>query len=300
MTTMEEKYRDLIILAQNFLKQEYPVGERLFVDPIDYLYFYDYAVKSKKKMQSRQEPLIQKTETAVRASQPEPVERPAVISVQPLSVSDSTKKTTKESAQSSTIEIKGIDTSKSISPLSEGLQFFIPGAPSPATKENTAELFTLVAKTVPHLQLIKDPPPDDQGRLIANAWQQQQLTSQILILTFDEVTTHLEFLTNVEKAIRARGYTVGIINGEKWEKENRWNSVIEGKPRLIIGSYSGITSSPHLFRFYSESTKNAKHFIEKIELLLLSDISFYLKEPSLKLSLWNAIKEQLPLLTLPK
>ncbi len=285
--TALEKYRELITLTRDYLKQEHSDNERLFVTATDFLYFYDYAVKKKKAAIPISAPTApKKEEPAFKVEEPP---RPSLKTAPALEVIAKKQPTVTSRPP---LPLPAIDTSKSAPSSSKEDLFFIPASPASIVKENTSELFKLIATSLPHLHLVNEPPDDSQARLIANTWQQKR-TPQVIILSFDEIQTHLEFLQNVAKAIHGRGYSVEVI---KIGKEATLDPLFEEKLQLIIGNDSSLHTFPNLSKHYRESTKSGKHYLKEIPLLLLSDISFYLKEPSLKLSLWNAIKEKLPTL----
>jgi len=55
----------------------------------------------------------------------------------------------------------------------------------------------------------------------------------------------------------------------------------------------GIYSLSELMKHYKEDNRHNKRFLNKVPLLLLPDVSVYLKEPLLKLSLWRSLCETL-------
>ncbi len=59
--------------------------------------------------------------------------------------------------------------------------------------------------------------------------------------------------------------------------------------RLVIASDYDLYLQPELMKVYREAPQQGKHYLNKTPLLLLSDLSLYLKEPQLKSLLWRAI-----------
>ena len=98
------------------------------------------------------------------------------------------------------------------------------------------------------------------------------------------------------KAIEKLGYSIKFCPALKVEREKEWGNILKAPHfKLIISESSGLHLLQDLKKHHREEQKLARHYLNQSPLILLSDISFYLKEPSFKISLWQAIKELLSL-----
>lgn len=295
MTSIRETYLELLSLAQLYLLQEYAMTDRLPANSSDYTYFREYALK-----QSKQNPPVKS------ASPP-----PSPPSIKPVAIPSATI------PKSPPVEIKRsplpsppapapiqVDAPKKSSeaeivkespktPIKENT-FFALEPLKPAAPLDLIEMRKTASEHLPGLALLNTIPDDLEARQRANAWEHQTSQPNVIILSFDDVSKHQAFLANIGKALAVCGFTSRVIRAGKVELDNGWDQLLQSEQlRLVIGSDVGITSLPRLHKNYREAAKTAKHYIGNAPLLLLSDISFYLKEPALKPSLWKAIKELL-------
>ena len=80
----------------------------------------------------------------------------------------------------------------------------------------------------------------------------------------------------------------------KAEKENRWNDFLSDSDIfLIIASDYTIFELPNLRTYYKENPIKGEKHLKNKALFLLPDISLYLKEPTLKTSLFKALKQKI-------
>lgn len=144
--------------------------------------------------------------------------------------------------------------------------------------------------------ITKKPLPSDlsaKDRILA--WKEENIISPVIILAFSAHEKQLEFLKNLAKAISICLAPAKLLSAQKIEEEQKWDALLaSSKLKLIIGSDYGMYSQPLLMKHYREQTKAGKHALGKVPLLLLSDISLYLKEPKLKSLLWRAICMEMP------
>ncbi len=133
-------------------------------------------------------------------------------------------------------------------------------------------------------------PCDSQARKIKNTWLNEQVMPPIILLSFQEEEKPLAFLKNMARAISLRLAPVRIYSASKLEKNKEWEKILTASTlRLVIASDYGVYSQPGLMNYYREIPEQSKHFLLQIPLLLVSDLSLYLKEPQLKSLLWRAI-----------
>ena len=152
------------------------------------------------------------------------------------------------------------------------------------------ELWNLCQTLFPNWVLSKTIPSDAMAQRNKNAWLKNQEISPVTILSFHDNEQQLTFLKNIAHAISLRLAPARVLSASKLEKENGWENILHSPHlRLVIASDYGLYLHPKLMHFYREVPQQGKHFLNKVPLLLLSDLSLYLKEPQLKPLLWRAI-----------
>jgi len=123
-----------------------------------------------------------------------------------------------------------------------------------------------------------------------NAWMKIQEATPVIILSFHDNEQQLTFLKNIAQAISLRLSSAQVISASQIEKENGWENLLNSPQlRLVIAGDYELYLHPKLMHVYREIPQHGRHFLGKIPLLLLSDLSLYLKEPQLKPLLWRAI-----------
>lgn len=298
MTSAREHYSELLALTKQYLLQEHALTDRILSEPETYAYFFAYAQKKQEaKGQAPEKPqthtpspqqtiaspaFAPRQETAA-ATKPAPLPPQAKPSspIPPRIPPSPLAKTTAPIAD------------KTSAPIKENGPFKleVPSALQPA---DFNDLKKIVREKLPHLQLVDHLPDDGEAQKLSNSWAQEKKSPQVLILSFDETQKHLAFLMNIAKALEMHGISASVANALKLEQNAKWETTLQAEElKLIVASSSGFYQLQELQKYYKEGTKQGRHYLGDRLLLLLSDISFYLKEPSLKPSLWGALKELL-------
>jgi hypothetical protein len=152
------------------------------------------------------------------------------------------------------------------------------------------EFWKLCSTLFPGWTLCETIPSDAIAQKHKNAWLNNQMMTPVIILAFHDEEKQFAFLKNIAKAISLCLAPACVVSAQRWEKENDWENILNSSHlRLIIACDYGLYLQPKLMRFYREAPQQNKHFLNQIPLLLLSDLSLYLKEPQLKPLLWRAI-----------
>jgi hypothetical protein len=305
MMSLKEQYSELLALTKNYLLQEYAVTDRILAESDTYSHFRTYALQQQE---------MKKTENTVpvRPVSPSAIQQPSMSSLKPnpnihlkkpemgpaptqttplASIALSPirdPKVVQETPLPSNQEKKGVKNAVEHGPS----KAFVLAPPASIQKTDFTELRKTVQEKFPHLHLLDTLPDDAEAKKLANGWAQQKPAPQILILSFDETAKHLAFLENITKALAIYGLNVQIANAVKLERENEWTTRLKSQElKLVIASSTGFYNLSELQKHYREGAKQGRHYLNDRPLLLLSDLGFYLKEPSLKASLWAALKE---------
>lgn len=307
MSSPQERYLELLALAKSYLLQEYRLSDRILSDQETFAYFKSDALKRQEfKNQSPEKkpvlPLQPKqlppqplptttldpvpTRKNSASTTPTPVDaKVALPSSQPHS--SSSKKDLHALPKISSQQNKTLPDSKEIPPFNLEL-------PPLAQVVDFSAMRKIIEEKFPQVRFVNKIPDDSEAQKLAHVWAEEKRVPQVLILAFDEIDRHQLFLKDIAKALEQRGIYAQIVNALKIEQNKEWQKQLQSPAlQLVISSSSQFYHLSDLQKYYREGTKQGRYYLANCLLLLLADISFYFKEPSLKPSLWNAIKELL-------
>jgi hypothetical protein len=115
--------------------------------------------------------------------------------------------------------------------------------------------------------------------------------TQYIAIAANETPKNQLFLENLVKAISLHIGPAKLLDGEKLEREGAWEQFLKFQNlRLVLTTTATIHRFPGLSKYYREDGKSGRLYLGKVLLHPLVDISHYLKEPSLKKSLWQALQ----------
>jgi hypothetical protein len=312
MTSVNTRYAELVALTQFYLMQEYKIGQHLPTTPETYHFFRKYVLQ-KNTIQHPTNPSPPKSQSQQSQSQPKPPQTSQQIApkITPKPISTPSPTPVANQNESQPIFVNSTPPSLPDKPLeippknhelAKTAKENIPFSLEPYEVHNELdfkELRKIIKEKLPHLTLLDTIPNDTEALQKAKRWEQKTDLSQVIILSFDENTKHQSFLSNIAKALKIYGISANVVTASRIEQEKGWNALLEtGQLQLIIASSYGLYALPELLKHYREVAKNAKYYLGKTPLLLLSDLSFYFKEPGLKSSLWKALKDLLALKTI--
>lgn len=306
MTTPKDRYRELVNLTQLYLLRECALKERKVVDPA----ILDYFKKklSPSPIQHQQptpppiRPLPSATTTTAPIFQPKPPSLP--LPIQPLPKIEKKR-------EESLIKSPPIEQQKGSPPRQiqkEEILVVSSIEPQPAPEKETKKKgFSLEPMSSPTSQdhsewwklyrqigedkvLNETIPSDELGQKNKNIWKRQEEIAPIIILSFHDNEQQLTFLKNIAQAISLRLAPAQVISAPHIEKESRWETIFKTPHlQLVISGDYGLYLHPKLMHFYREDSQQNKHFLHTTPLLLLSDLSLYLRDAQLKPLLWRAI-----------
>lgn len=279
MISPHESFTELLDLTKRYLLQEYSISDRLFSEKETYDYFRAYALQNKKAEHAGQ----------VKGNQAVPVcpkvaNVPSVPKVPPVANVPPVPKVANVPPTERIKKEENVETSQTSQRPELKLE-----QPAAAQAADFTELRKIIREKLPQVHLLDHLPDDTEAKALAAGWAKEKQAAQILILSFDEPPKHQLFLANIAKALQMFGFHAIVTNGLKIE-----NKILQSKElKLIVASSAGFYNLPELQKHHREDTRQGRHYIGDQQLLLLSDIGFYLKEPGLKPSLWKALKELL-------
>lgn len=288
MYSIKEQYAELLALTKQHLHDEYSTQQFITISQESHKHFSKVVTLPPAAQRSTATPHPMPSPTINPTPQPkqaiEQKSQPAEI--KPIIHPDASVPTPQQTPDKSINEVPPKTTSAepffTLHPL---------GAPSGA---DFKEIKQIITQHLPDYPTIDNIPDDQEARKINVSWKQAQTVPDILILAFNDSEKQQLFLHNIASAISLCLAPARVVLANKIEQEQGWKEILTSKHlRLVITSDYGIYTLPELMKYFKEQTKQGKHLLGNVPLLLLSDLSLYLKEPQLKPLLWRAICAEL-------
>lgn len=294
MTSPQHEFRNLLSLTQSYLLTEFKSRQRIFSDPETYEFFKQYQPKPKivqQQVVARPQQVVpeQKPPSSRQQLQPKPLppsqkpqnteEKPPTPTAPPIETKTQEPSTTQATPQYG----KSKRFTFKLEPLSEIKEIEL----SSIKKE--------IEKQFPEKQIIHNPPEDSVAKKIGEQWKQETKPPEVVILSFQEHPDRQVFLQNMKTAINQRLAPCVIYSAQTIESKQAWDKLFNmNNLRLIVTTDYGMYSLPGLMKHYRESPEKAQRYLGGVPVLLLTDISLYLKQPQLKSALWQALCTMLP------
>ena len=139
--------------------------------------------------------------------------------------------------------------------------------------------------------VLDHPPSDSRAKRIKNSWKQRQVAIAILVDKMDGPIKNL--LLNIARAIDTLIAPCKVIATTRHEQENTWDIFLSAQElKHIIAPDTILTGN--LLKHLHEVPGQNKRLLGDKPLLLLPDLTLYLKDPLLKASLWKTLCVLLP------
>lgn len=299
MKTIKHRYLELLQLTQLFLLREYAISDIKTVDPVLMSYFQKKGktapapIKTTQNFQPVEKPpsqlstSIKPPESMPKPLTPKPqsIVQPVLKPFEPPKPSPQPQPAQKQqpvanlSAAAAPKEPQ--DKSRKISLEPQAIQ---------AAQSDFTEFRKILPSLFPDWKLSDNIPDDTLAIKNKNIWLSKREITPVIILSFHDNPQHQTFLANIAKAITLRLAPARVISAPELEKNNQWDDILKSPQlKLVISSDYELYLHPKLMSHYREEKDQGKHILHQTPLLLLSDLSLYLKEPQLKSFLWRAI-----------
>lgn len=172
----------------------------------------------------------------------------------------------------------------------------LPSKQPPLPKKAPADfshLRNVLSKAAPELTIVDEIPSDAVAIKIAERWRTKNQSAPISILTYQEQTEQRALLEQISRAIDVYFGPAKIVDAAKIESDKQWGAFLSVKnlKMIVVCDYT-LWQLGHLMEHYKEVPANKTRVLGKVPLFLLPDLSLYLKDPLLKRSLWNALKQK--------
>lgn len=165
---------------------------------------------------------------------------------------------------------------------------FILHKPATSHKLPDEDIRKAFSKIAPHMLANRPIPSDEKARFIKNGWKEKHAIPLVPILASEEKT--LSFLQNVAQAISLNFFPSRVLLLKDLEKQDMLSTLVDSTHvKLIISPDITLWNCKELMKHYQEIPQQKQRFLKNTPLLLLPDPSLYLKDPSLKRSLWNLL-----------
>ncbi len=147
----------------------------------------------------------------------------------------------------------------------------------------------LLQRLAPHLALSDEIPPDAGAQKRANQWKEKAQAAPVAILSFGEKGQERVFLDSLASAIAQKLAPSAVIDAARLEREQNWEIFLEIDILKLILAPADFQKRPQLMRHYKEFPSTSQLYLGKVPLLVLSPVSAYLNNPSLKRTLWETL-----------
>lgn len=293
MISIKHRYAELLHLTQLFLLREYSLKDVKMVEPPLFAFFQRKMQNFSSPIRNAPSPVVTvppvpssqvpvKTITIPPSPDPGPSQPPPKPTPPPEPLPPPTQPEP-VIPPSPPPAIQGKSTHK-------GKEFSLEPWNPPSSSRDHRELWKVCQTLFPEWTLCEAIPSDAIAQKQKNAWQRNQDILPIILLSFHDHEQQVIFLKNIAQAISLRLAPAKVLSASQLEKENSWENLLNSSQlRLVIASDYGLYLYPKLMRFYREMPQQNRHFLHQTPLLLLSDLSLYLREPQLKPLLWRAI-----------
>lgn len=170
--------------------------------------------------------------------------------------------------------------------------------PSPTSKikkiDEMRDIEEVIKKRVSHYPL-SPPPSDKRAHMVKNQWKFSSSFPKVPLFVSKEASSFRPLLESIAEAISLTFVPSRLIDITPYEEEKSWHTLFESTEiDLILIPDITLWETSELITFYKEFPQNqSKRLLGNVPLLLLPDLSLYLKAPLLKRSLWNLISQHL-------
>jgi hypothetical protein len=161
------------------------------------------------------------------------------------------------------------------------------------SEDNFNDIKNIIKKISKNLNITNTTLDDKIAKQNAEKYKFKNIAAKLIILVYKENEKFYKFLEKLSIALNNYFYPSKVISAYIIEKENNWDIFFENEISLIISSDQTIFDLPNLKKYYKENPVKKEKYLNNIPLFLLSDISIYLKEPLLKASLFEALKQKI-------
>ena len=162
--------------------------------------------------------------------------------------------------------------------------------PPPKKRESLNTLRSLFAKIAPECAILDEIPSDALAKKIANRWKTKNQIAPITLISYQENPDQRLLLEEIVKALDVYFGPATILAADPIEQAKDWKTFLSATElKLVILCDYTLWQLQNLRTFYKETPAQNHRQLGDKPLLMLPDLSLYLKDPLLKRSLWKAL-----------
>jgi hypothetical protein len=164
----------------------------------------------------------------------------------------------------------------------------------PRLEDHLLDVRKMLLKIAPSFAWIDTIPSDQEATRIANSWKTKTQAARISLLFLSEPPPFFKFLENLTRALDVVFGGARLLHAETIEKEKQWEAFLSvPELKYVIVCDSTLGEMPHLLQCHREVPTRSERFLQNTPLILLPDLTLYLKDPLLKRSLWKALCQKI-------
>lgn len=154
-----------------------------------------------------------------------------------------------------------------------------------------APIRAILAKACPNLRLIEVPPDDARAREVATRWQRKAEAPQVIVLADSKNPAALALLRNLATAINLQFAPARMVETRLIDQQLAWERFLESKDvRVVLCRQALLEEHAVLQSAYADEKLR-----ERIAVIPIEAAERYLNDPQLKASLWQSLKQTLPI-----
>ncbi len=161
-------------------------------------------------------------------------------------------------------------------------------------EDNFNDIKNIITKFSTNITTTEEILDDKLAKQKSQKYKLKNIAANLTILAYKESEKQYKFLEKISIALNNYFYSSKLISAYVIEKENNWDVFLsENEIFLIIASDHLVFELPNLRKHYKENPSTKEKYLDNIPLFLLPDTSIYLKEPSLKASLFKTLQQKI-------
>ena len=210
----------------------------------------------------------------------------------------STKKTTEKQVEPVVLQVKPPPPLPQVPTLEKKGEevkekALLPPSLPPKAPSDFSTVRRILSVVSPELSILDEIPNDEIAVKISERWKTKNQSAPISILLYQEPPEQKALLEQITTAIDIHFGPAKIVHAEKIEKDKQWGAFLSvADLKMVIVCDYTLWQLNQLMEFYKEVPANRSRVLGKVPLFLLPDLSLYLKDPQLKRSLWNALRQK--------
>lgn len=165
-----------------------------------------------------------------------------------------------------------------------------PTESTPSVADSFQDIKTLLKSISSNIKIFDELPDDSEARRLAKLYEKKTQFAECLIFYENPNQKGLMLLKAVALAIEKQ-FTVCTLHAiDDIEQSGLLEEMLKDKNvKLIITCHDWIIHHPKLLNIFNEKTGSSIKKLGTKDVIVLSNLEYYMKDPALKRSLWNLL-----------